>query len=227
MPKKALEKILEQTEQKLELLKELGINSFPREKVEPIFRKKTLALKRLREEIGDCQRCGLAKTRARIVFGEGDPSAEVVFVGEAPGEKEDLSGKPFVGPAGKLLTDIIELGMRIPRSRVYICNVVKCRPPENRDPKREEISACQRFLKKQLDIVQPKVIIALGKHSAQWLLEKEEPISQLRGKWGEYNGIMVMPTYHPAYLLYNRAGKRELWMDIKKVIEYLKKGEIG
>jgi len=227
MPKKALEKIIDQAEQKLELLKELGINFFPREKVDPIFRKRMLALKRLREEIGDCQRCGLAKTRNSIVFGEGDPSAEIVLVGEAPGEKEDLSGKPFVGPAGKLLTDIIELGMRMPRSKVYICNVVKCRPPENRDPKKEEITACQGFLRKQLEIVKPRVIIALGKHSAQWLLGKERPISELRGKWGEYNGIMVMPTYHPAYLLYNRAGKREVWMDIKKVIQYLKKGEMG
>ena len=222
MPKKVVEKIIDETEKHLKMLKELGVNQLSREKTDPVYARKLRALKQLRRELGDCQRCPLSKTRTKIVFGEGDPCARIVFVGEAPGEKEDESGKPFVGSAGRILTDIIERGMKIPRSSVYICNVIKCRPPKNRDPRPEEIQACQPFLEKQLRIIQPEVIIALGKYASQWLLNTQLPISQLRGRWGEYQGIPVMPTYHPAYLLHNQKGKREVWQDIKKVINYLK-----
>ncbi len=222
MPKKVVEKIIDETEKHLKMLKELGVNQLSREKTDPVYARKLRALKQLRRELGDCQRCPLSKTRTKIVFGEGDPCARIVFVGEAPGEKEDESGKPFVGSAGRILTDIIERGMKIPRSSVYICNVIKCRPPKNRDPRPEEIQACQPFLEKQLKIIQPEVIIALGKYASQWLLNTQLPISQLRGRWGKYQGIPVMPTYHPAYLLHNQKGKREVWQDIKKVINYLK-----
>ena len=222
MPKKVVEKIIDETEKHLKMLKELGVNQLSREKTDPVYARKLRALKQLRRELGDCQRCPLSQTRTKIVFGEGDPCARIVFVGEAPGEKEDESGKPFVGSAGRILTDIIERGMKIPRSSVYICNVIKCRPPKNRDPRPEEIQACQPFLEKQLKIIQPEVIIALGKYASQWLLNTTLAISQLRGRWGEYQGIPVMPTYHPAYLLHNQKGKREVWQDIKKVINYLK-----
>ena len=222
MPKKVVEKIIDETEKHLKMLKELGVNQLSREKTDPVYARKLRALKQLRRELGDCQRCPLSKTRTKIVFGEGDPCARIVFVGEAPGEKEDESGKPFVGSAGRILTDIIERGMKIPRSSVCICNVIKCRPPKNRDPRPEEIQACQPFLEKQLKIIQPEVIIALGKYASQWLLNTTLAISQLRGRWGEYQGIPVMPTYHPAYLLHNQRGKREVWQDIKKVINYLK-----
>jgi len=222
MPKKMVEKVIDETEKHLKMLKELGVNQLSREKTDPVYARKLRALKQLRRELGDCQRCPLSQTRTKIVFGEGDPCARIVFVGEAPGEKEDESGKPFVGSAGRILTDIIERGMKIPRSSVYICNVIKCRPPKNRDPRPEEIQACQPFLEKQLKIIQPEVIIALGKYASQWLLNTNLAISQLRGRWGEYQGIPVMPTYHPAYLLHNQKGKREVWQDIKKVINYLK-----
>ncbi len=217
-----VEKVIDETEKHLKMLKELGVNQLSREKTDPVYARKLRALKQLRRELGDCQRCPLSQTRTKIVFGEGDPCARIVFVGEAPGEKEDESGKPFVGSAGRILTDIIERGMKIPRSSVYICNVIKCRPPKNRDPRPEEIQACQPFLEKQLKIIQPEVIIALGKYASQWLLNTNLAISQLRGRWGEYQGIPVMPTYHPAYLLHNQKGKREVWQDIKKVINYLK-----
>jgi len=223
MPRKRIAKIIDQAEQKLKLLKELGISELPREKVDPVFRKKYQALERLRKEMSDCQRCELGKTRTCIVFGEGDPNAEVMFVGEAPGAEEDLSGRPFVGAAGRILTDIIELGMKIPRREVFIGNVVKCRPPENRDPDPEEVKECRGFLERQIEIIRPRVIVALGKHAAHLLMGSGEPISRLRGKWGEFQGLPVMPTYHPAYLLYNNSGKREVWTDIKQVIQYLEK----
>ena len=227
MPRKRLEKIIEQAEEKLQILKELGIWELEREKVDPVFRRKRQALKKLREEIGDCQRCELGKTRTCLVFGEGDPNAEVMFVGEAPGEEEDKTGRPFVGAAGRILTDIIELGMTIPRRKVFIGNVIKCRPANNRDPRPEEVRECRGFLEKQIKIIKPRVIIALGKFAAHLLMGTEEPITRLRGRWGDYLGIAVMPTYHPAYLLYNNAGKREVWEDIKKVIQYLERESKG
>jgi uracil-DNA glycosylase len=175
-------------------------------------------LRSLAAEVAPCTRCGLAGGRTQTVFGVGDPNAAVVFVGEAPGRDEDLKGEPFVGRAGQLLTDIIERGMGVPRSSVYICNVVKCRPPENRNPFPTEIAACEPFLVRQLAAIRPQVIVALGKFAAQALCHTEVPISRLRGQWQEYEGIPVMPTYHPAFLLRNPAAKREVWADIQEVM---------
>ncbi len=179
------------------------------------------ALREIKEELADCERCGLCKGRTNIVFGDGDPYARVMFVGEAPGADEDAQGIPFVGAAGKLLTDIIEKGMRMKRSEVYITNVVKCRPPDNRDPAREEIEACSPYLIAQVEAIRPKVIVALGKVAAHFLTGAEIPITRLRGQWHEFKGVPVMPTYHPAYLIYNPKSKREVWEDIKKVMERL------
>lgn len=175
-------------------------------------------LRVLAAEVAGCTRCPLAGGRTQTVFGVGDPNAQVVFVGEAPGRDEDLKGEPFVGRAGQLLTDIIERGMGVPRASVYICNVVKCRPPENRNPLPTELAACEPFLVRQLAAIRPKVIVALGKFAAQSLCRTEAPISRLRGQWQSYEGIPVMPTYHPAFLLRNPAAKREVWADIREVM---------
>ena len=175
-------------------------------------------LAELRTEIGDCQRCRLCEKRNTIVFGVGNPDAEIVFIGEGPGYEEDKQGEPFVGRAGQLLTQIITKGMQMQRSDVYIANVVKCRPPENRNPEPDEIAACEPFLAKQLEIIRPKVIIALGKFAAQTLLKDTTPITRLRGKWQSYHGIKLMPTLHPAYLLRNPKDKRLVWEDIKAVL---------
>lgn len=174
----------------------------------------------IQNHLGDCQRCGLAKTRRNIVFGEGDPKAELVFVGEGPGSEEDRSGRPFVGPAGELLTRIIE-AMKLSREQVYICNVIKCRPPGNRNPTPEEIAACSPFLKRQLDAIEPKVISTLGSFAAQMVLNTQTPISRLRGRFHAYNDIKVMPTFHPAYLLRNPDQKRAVWEDMKKIMTLL------
>jgi DNA polymerase len=179
------------------------------------------ALREIRKELGDCTRCLLAKGRTNIVFGDGDPFARVMFVGEGPGEDEDAQGVPFVGKAGRLLTDIIEKGMKIKRSEVYIANIVKCRPPGNRDPEPLEKDQCFPFLEKQIEAIRPRVIVALGKVAAHALLGTEETISRLRGNWREYKGIPVMPTFHPSYLLRNERAKREVWEDIKQVMERL------
>lgn len=173
----------------------------------------------VRSELGDCTRCRLAGTRTQIVFGSGNPDARIVFVGEGPGRDEDRQGKPFVGRAGELLTDIIQKGMKIDRSEVYICNVVKCRPPDNRNPEPEEVAACSPFLIRQIEAVRPDVIVALGKFAAQTLLETTTPITRLRGRWHEYQGIPLMPTFHPAHLLRNPAYKRQVWEDIKQVMQ--------
>ena len=175
-------------------------------------------LAELRAEIGDCQRCRLCEKRNTIVFGVGNPDAEIMFIGEGPGYEEDKQGEPFVGRAGQLLTQIITKGMQMQRSDVYIANVVKCRPPENRNPEPDEIAACEPFLAKQLELIRPKVIIALGKFAAQTLLKDTTPITRLRGKWQSYHGIKLMPTLHPAYLLRNPKDKRLVWEDIKAVL---------
>lgn len=175
----------------------------------------------LRSEIGDCTRCRLSATRTQLVFGSGNPDARIVFVGEGPGRDEDRQGLPFVGRAGELLTDIIQKGMKIDRSEVYICNVVKCRPPDNRNPEPEEVGACSPFLIRQIELVGPEVIVALGKFAAQTLLQTTTPITRLRGRWHEYRGVPLMPTFHPAHLLRNPAFKREVWEDIKQVMQRL------
>jgi DNA polymerase len=180
------------------------------------------ALATVRAWVGDCQRCKLAKGRKSIVFGQGNPQAQLMFVGEAPGADEDEQGLAFVGRAGQLLTDIIEKGLKIPRAEVYICNVIKCRPPGNRNPEPDEILACQPFLERQILSVRPRLIVGLGKFACQFLLKTAEPITRLRGKMGTYLGIEVMPTYHPAYLLRNPSAKRDVWEDMKAVLQRLK-----
>jgi len=175
-------------------------------------------LDQIRRELGDCQRCKLCAGRKNIVFGVGNPRAELVFVGEGPGENEDLQGVPFVGAAGELLTKMIQ-AMGFSRDDVYICNVVKCRPPGNRNPEPEEIASCEPFLRSQLLALQPKVIVALGKFAAQTLLRDTTPITRLRGNWREYQGVKLMPTFHPAYLLRSPAEKRKAWEDLQQVMK--------
>ena len=179
------------------------------------------SLEELRAAIGDCRRCKLCSGRTHIVFGVGNPQAKLMFVGEGPGRDEDLRGEPFVGRAGQLLTDIITKGMELKREDVYIANVVKCRPPENRNPEPDEVAACEPFLKKQIDLIRPEIIVALGKFAVQTLLQSKVPISKLRGNWHSYYGIKLMPTFHPAYLLRNPADKRLVWEDIQKVMKVM------
>lgn len=177
-------------------------------------------LAQLREAIGDCRRCRLAAGRTNLVFGVGNPDAELVFVGEGPGADEDLQGEPFVGKAGQLLTKMIEaMGYR--REDVYICNVVKCRPPGNRNPEPDEVAACEPFLQQQLAALRPRAIVALGKFAAQTLLRETTPITRLRGRWHEYRGIPLMPTFHPAYLLRSPQEKAKAWHDLKLVLARL------
>jgi uracil-DNA glycosylase family 4 len=175
----------------------------------------------LHAAIGDCQRCRLAGGRTNLVFGVGNPDARLMFVGEGPGRDEDLKGEPFVGRAGMLLTDIIEKGMRLARADVYICNVVKCRPPDNRNPEPDEVASCSPFLRRQIALVRPEVIVALGKFAAQTLLQTKTPITRLRGQWYAYEGVPLMPTLHPAYLLRNPGDKKLVWQDIKSVMARL------
>lgn len=183
---------------------------------------KIVALKALREEIGDCQRCKLSKGRTNIVFGEGNVDAEVMFIGEGPGMEEDRQGRPFVGDAGQLLTKLIEK-MGFKREDVYIGNIVKCRPPLNRDPEDDEINTCFPFIKRQIEIISPRVIVALGRISSQTLIGLKVPISKLRGKFYQYGNIPLMPTFHPAYLLRNPKDKWRVWEDAQKVLEKLKR----
>ncbi len=171
----------------------------------------------IRADIGDCRRCKLGPGRKKLVFGVGNPKAELVFVGEGPGEEEDNQGVPFVGRAGQLLTKMIE-AMGFDRSDVYICNVVKCRPPNNRNPEPDEIEACEPFLREQLSSLSPKVIVALGKFAAQTLLRESTAISRLRGNWREYCGVPLMPTFHPAYLLRSPEEKKKAWLDLQQVM---------
>jgi uracil-DNA glycosylase len=167
--------------------------------------------------VGDCQRCKLAGGRKNIVFGQGNPNAALMFVGEAPGADEDEQGLAFVGRAGQLLTDIIEKGLKMPRADVFIANVLKCRPPGNRNPEPDEILSCQPFLEKQIELIRPRVLVGLGKFAGQWLLKTTEPISRIRGRVGDYHGIKVVPTYHPAFLLRTPSAKKDVWEDMKLV----------
>lgn len=176
------------------------------------------SLEGLRVELGECRRCKLASHRTNIVFGVGSRSAQVMFVGEGPGHDEDVKGEPFVGRAGQLLTEIITKGMRIRREDVYIANVIKCRPPGNRNPEPDEVAACQPFLQRQIELIHPKVIVALGTFAAQALLRSRTPITRLRGQWHDYHGTRLMPTFHPAYLLRNPGDKKLVWQDIKAVM---------
>jgi uracil-DNA glycosylase family 4 len=177
-------------------------------------------LLKVREDLGECTRCKLHSTRHKIVFGDGNPKAELVFVGEGPGADEDAQGLPFVGRAGKLLTQMIE-AMGLQRKDVYICNVVKCRPPENRQPEEDEVKTCSPFLLRQIDVIAPKVIVCLGAVAAKTLLQTNRGISQFRGEWLEFRGRKLLATYHPAYLLRNPPAKSEVWKDLQKVMAVL------
>jgi uracil-DNA glycosylase len=174
----------------------------------------------IREFIGECTRCKLSKGRTKIVFGTGSPKAQLMFVGEGPGRDEDLSGEPFVGRAGKLLTDMIK-AMGLQREDVYIANIVKCRPPDNRQPEHDEVIACSPFLMRQIDVIQPKVICTLGNTPTQTLMQTTQGISKFRGEWFEFRNAKLMPTYHPAYLLRNPAAKADVWKDLQKVMVVL------
>jgi len=179
------------------------------------------ALAIVRAEIGDCVRCKLhALGRRQIVFGVGNPDADLMFVGEAPGADEDIQGIPFVGRAGQLLTKIIE-AINLSRNDVYIANVIKCRPPGNRNPEQDEVDTCEPFLFQQIDVIKPKVIVALGTFAARALLRTLDPISRLRGRVYDYRGAKLIPTFHPAFLLRNPASKREVWEDMKLVRKLL------
>jgi uracil-DNA glycosylase family 4 len=181
-------------------------------------------LEHIRKNLGDCKRCKLGTTRKNLVFGVGNPKARLVFVGEGPGADEDETGEPFVGDAGRMLNRIIT-AMGIKREDVYICNVVKCRPPGNRNPETDEIAACTPFLLRQISSVSPEVIVALGKFASQDLLETKEPISKLRGRFRDFHGIPLMPTYHPSYLLRtggNSASFWDVWEDMTQVLQLLK-----
>ncbi|HEU4429477.1 MAG TPA: uracil-DNA glycosylase [Myxococcota bacterium] len=184
----------------------------------------TRSLEQVRATLGECTRCPLHQGRTKIVFGDGNPSAEIMFVGEGPGEQEDLSGLPFVGRAGELLTRMIENGLQIPRASVYIANVVKCRPPNNRTPLPNEVAACREFLDAQIDAIRPKVIVALGKPATSLLLGRDVSITRVRGTWHDYRGFPVMPTFHPAFLLrqYTQENRRLVWEDLKAALERTK-----
>jgi uracil-DNA glycosylase len=186
-----------------------------------LFSSSSEVLQAIREDIGDCTRCKLHTLgRKQIVFGVGNPNADLMFVGEAPGADEDIQGEPFVGRAGQLLTKIIEaIGMK--REDVYIANVIKCRPPANRNPEPDEVEQCEQFMFRQVDTIRPKVIVALGKFAAQALLRTNDPITRMRGREYKYRGAVLMPTYHPAYLLRTPSAKREVWEDMKRVREIL------
>lgn len=224
--KKELLDIIKDLKGHLFYLKEMGIEYIPFSpgftinSPDPHALSHEESLQNLRKELGECRRCKLYKGRTQIVFGVGNPKAGLVFVGEAPGRDEDLQGEPFVGDAGQLLTKIIE-SMGLKRQDVYIANVVKCRPPNNRNPEQDEIESCEPFLIKQLAIIKPRVICALGTFAAQTLLKTKEKISLLRGNFYSYHDIKVMPTFHPAYLLRNPGDKRLVWEDMKKIMKEL------
>ncbi len=167
-----------------------------------------------------CTQCKLAKTRTQVVYGVGSPTADLMFVGEAPGKDEDLQGEPFVGRAGQLLTDIIK-AMKLTRDQVYIANVIKCRPPENRNPEPDELDACRPFIRQQIAVIKPRVIVTLGRFALQSLTGRDYSISSVRGRWLDYEGVKVMPTYHPAYLLRTPAAKKDVWSDMKQVMAEL------
>ena len=187
---------------------------------EPLRQISNETLLEVREDLGECTRCKLHRTRNKIVFGDGSAQARLVFVGEGPGADEDAQGLPFVGRAGKLLTQMIE-AMGLQRPDVYICNVVKCRPPGNRQPEGDEVASCSPFLFRQLDVIKPKVIVCLGATAFQTLLQSNRSISHYRGQWLDFRGYKMLPTYHPAYLLRNPAAKADVWKDLQKVMAEL------
>jgi len=210
----------------LEYLKGMGIEALPasEKKEEKMIQRKSPTLEEIRKELGDCKRCKLHRTRRTIVFGEGNEKARLMFIGEGPGYDEDVQGRPFVGKAGQLLTKIIQ-AIHLEREEVYIANIIKCRPPQNRNPEPDEIESCFPFLMKQIQAIQPRIICALGTFAAQTLLQTDAKITSLRGKTFDLTGIRVLPTYHPAFLLRNPDKKREVWEDMKQISEWLTKEE--
>ena len=206
----------EQVVDQLRFFSDLGVTHL---KVEPPSPQETscpVSLETVRADLGDCTRCKLHGGRKNIVFGTGDSNADLMFVGEAPGADEDVQGLPFVGRAGQLLTRIIE-AIGLQREQVYIANILKCRPPMNRDPQPDEVESCEPFLFQQIETIKPMIIVALGRYAAQTLLKSTTPISKLRGRMVEYRGGLLIPTFHPSYLLRNPSAKREVWEDMKKV----------
>ncbi|TMA27713.1 MAG: uracil-DNA glycosylase [Deltaproteobacteria bacterium] len=215
-----MQEVLRELRAYLEWARQAGLQNLAVSQRQPDVAMKLPTLESVREQMGECTLCKLHKGRHNIVFGVGNPCARLMFVGEAPGEEEDLQGLPFVGKAGQLLTKMIEaMGLR--REDVYICNTVKCRPPNNRNPEPEELEACEPFLRGQLAAVRPEAIVTLGKFAAQALLREATPISRLRGQWREYQGIPVMPTFHPAYLLRSPQEKGKVWADLQEVMKKL------
>ena len=204
----------------IEYIRGMGISALPlSEKPGQVHRVRSLD--EVRKEMGNCQRCKLHQTRRTLVFGEGDESAKLMMIGEGPGYDEDVQGKPFVGKAGQLLTRILE-AIHLRRDEVYIANIIKCRPPQNRNPESDEIQSCSPFLLKQIEAIKPKIICAMGTFAAQTLLQTDAKISTLRGRFHDLRGIRVMPTYHPAYLLRNPERKKDVWEDMKQIAECLK-----
>jgi uracil-DNA glycosylase len=209
----------------LKFQRRLGARGAPRpaqplQPAPPAISPQRPTLAEIREELGDCRRCKLARGRTHIVFGEGAPQARLMFVGEGPGREEDLQGRPFVGEAGQLLNRILDK-MELRREEVYIANLVKCRPPGNRDPEADEIAACLPFLLKQIDSIQPLVIVTLGRPATQNLLKTEAIITKIRGNWQKYKNIKVMPTFHPSYLQRFPRERIKTWEDMQQVMEFL------
>ena len=228
-----IQEILADLKSYLEYLRELGVEGLP-VSPETLSEKglsnpppaplRTKSLEEVRTELGECRRCKLHRTRRTIVFGEGDKKAKLMIIGEGPGYDEDVQGRPFVGKAGQLLTKILQ-SIRLNREEVYIANIIKCRPPQNRNPEPDEIRSCYPFLLAQISAIQPKIICALGTFAAQTLLKTERKITALRGKAYDQDGIQVIPTYHPAYLLRNPDKKRDVWEDMKRISELMEHPE--
>jgi len=221
-------KIAQEIKNALEFFQALGYEWMPMrlraDSRRPVIGNKESAMALLREEIGDCRRCKLSQKRTHIVFGEGNPDARLMFIGEAPGREEDVQARPFVGEAGMLLTRLIEK-MGLKREDVYIANIVKCRPPMNRDPEKDEIQQCREFLERQIDIIRPDIIMSLGRIAASTLMGNERlKITAIRGKIFDYRGIPLVPTFHPAYLMRNPKDKWLTWNDAQKVLERLERG---
>jgi uracil-DNA glycosylase family 4 len=223
-----MSKIVQEIKNALEFYQALGYERMPvrlrADGRRPVIGNKESAMALLREEIGDCRRCKLSQKRTHIVFGEGNPDARLMFIGEAPGREEDVQARPFVGEAGMLLTRLIEK-MGLKREDVYIANIVKCRPPMNRDPEKDEIQQCREFLERQIDIIRPDIIMSLGRIAASTLMGNEKlKITAIRGKIFDYRGIPLVPTFHPAYLMRNPKDKWLTWNDAQKVLERLERG---
>ena len=219
-----IQEIITDLKSYLEYLKGMGIDFLFASEGRPdeVSYSEVQTLEEVRKELGDCRRCKLHRTRSTIVFGEGNERAKLMFIGEGPGHDEDVQGRPFVGKAGQLLTKIIQ-SIHLQREEVYIANIIKCRPPQNRNPEPDEIQSCHPFLQKQIQSIQPQIICALGTFAAQTLLNTDAKITALRGRFFDLGGIKVLPTYHPAYLLRNPERKREVWEDMKQISEWMVK----